>query len=135
MLSCSVTRRSEQEFGIAVAAVDRRGDYPEHAPAERDDELRDIVADGGMNSGIAHDAFFDGARAGLELRLDQRDELRGSFGERYTGGSTNLSEMKLTSMVTKSGGSSSRAGERVRISVASSETTSGRVRNVSCNCP
>ena len=76
MVSCSVTRGSEQEFGIAVAAGDRRGDDAEHAPAERGDESRDVGADRGVHGGVAHDAFLDLRRAGLELRLDQRDKLR-----------------------------------------------------------
>jgi hypothetical protein len=35
-----------------------------------------------VHGAIAHDAFLDQRAAGLELRLDQRDELRRFAGQR-----------------------------------------------------
>src|SRR5690348_4706588 len=75
MVSCSVTRRPEQEFGIAVAAGDWRGDDAEHAPAERTDESGNIGANRRMHGVVAHNAFLYLRRSGFELRFDQGDDL------------------------------------------------------------
>src|SRR5262245_37383509 len=82
MLNCSVTRGSEQEFGVAAAAVDGRGDDPKQAPVQFVDECRDVVADSAVNGGVAHNSFFYGAGSGLKLGLDQRNEFGRSFAER-----------------------------------------------------
>src|SRR5262249_2992914 len=66
----------DEELAIAVAAGDGRGHDACDAPAERPDEGGDVVADRGMNEGIAHDAFLGATSAGFELRLDQRQEMR-----------------------------------------------------------
>ena len=39
----------------------------------------DVIADRGLNGGIAHDAFLDVAATRLKLRLDQGKERRGRF--------------------------------------------------------
>src|SRR6478735_10538865 len=85
MSSCSVMVRPKQEFSIAVATFDRGGNNRDNAPSERGDKLGDILADAGMERGIAHDAFFHGARTNLELRLDQRNEQGMRFYELYCG--------------------------------------------------
>ena len=76
MVSCSVTRGTQQELGIAVAAFDRRGDDADNAPAERGDETRNVVANRRAHGDVSHDAFLERRAAGLELRFDQRDQLR-----------------------------------------------------------
>src|SRR5580700_3609904 len=80
----SMTRRSttlglDKKFAVAVAAKDRRRRDGTDAPAERSQEGADVVADGGVDGRIAHDAFLDVAAAGFELRLDQRNECRPGF--------------------------------------------------------
>src|SRR5579862_7249073 len=80
----SITRRSttlglDKKFAVAVAAGDRRRHDTADAPAEPSQEGADVVADRGVDSGGAHDAFLDVAAAGLELRLDQRNERGLSF--------------------------------------------------------
>src|ERR1700686_5213055 len=75
----SITRRSttlrlDKKFAVAVAAGDRRRRDTADAPAARGQERADIVADRGVARGVAHDAFLDVTPAGLELRLDQREE-------------------------------------------------------------
>jgi len=57
------------------------------------------------------------------------------YGGQGAGGSTSVSEMKLTSTVTNDGGSRNRAGETVRMSVASSEVTARCSRRLGCSCP
>ena len=68
----------------------------------------------------------------FELRLDQRDDRAGVRASVPTAGSTSLSEMKLTSMVARSGGSASRDGSSLRMSVCSRETISRRARRRWC---
>src|SRR5580692_1190973 len=75
----SITRRSttfrlDKKFAVAVAAGERRRRDTADAPAERGQERADVVADRGVDRGVAHDAFLDVAAAGLELRLDQREQ-------------------------------------------------------------
>src|SRR5260370_42452194 len=70
----SIMLGAEQEFAIAVAAEDRRGHEAENAPAERRHRIRQILADGGVDPGIADDALLDPGAAGLELWLDEGDE-------------------------------------------------------------
>src|SRR5262249_57512851 len=71
----SVAIGCDEELAIAVAARDGRGHDASDAPAARPDEGGDIVADRGVNEGIAHDAFFCATSIGFELRLDQRQEI------------------------------------------------------------
>src|SRR5262245_62936634 len=66
----------DEELAVAVAARDGRGHDACDAPAARPDEGGDVLADRGMNEGIAHDAVFGVTSAGFELRLDQRQEMR-----------------------------------------------------------
>ena len=68
--------RADEEFAIAVAARNRRGNDAADAPAARRDEGRDIVAHGNMNERVSHDALLDMSPAGFELRLDQRQQVR-----------------------------------------------------------
>src|SRR5580704_6139501 len=80
----SITRRSttlglDEKFAIAVAAGDRRRHDTADAPAEPGQEGFDVVADRGVDGRIAHDALLDVAAAGLELRLDQRNQRRPGF--------------------------------------------------------
>src|SRR5437764_3302005 len=66
----------DEEFAVAVAARNGRGDHSgDHTPAGRD-KGRDVVADCGMNARITHDAALHTVSAGFELWLDQRDEGR-----------------------------------------------------------
>ena len=59
--------------------------------------------------------FFECRRAGLELRLDQRAEMRvGAAASASAAGRTSFSEMKLTSITTMSG----RSGTIVAVEVA-----------------
>src|SRR5215813_413197 len=66
----------DEELAIALAAQDGRGHDAYDTPAARPDEGGDIVADRGVNERIVHDAFFHLTSAALELRLDQRQEMR-----------------------------------------------------------
>src|ERR1700722_8275737 len=77
MSSRSITLGSEQEFAISFAAEDRGSNGAEHAPAERRNGARQILADGGMDPGVADDALLGMGAAGFELRLDERDQPRG----------------------------------------------------------
>src|SRR5262245_8799046 len=72
----SAAPRRDQEFAIAVAAGNGGGDDAFDLPFKRGNERGDVVADGGVDSGIAHDTLLDMASAGFELRLDQRQQLR-----------------------------------------------------------
>ena len=78
------TARVKQEFAVAGGALDRAFDDADHGPAGlRPDPGRHPLADRLVNGGVAHDAALaDRGRAGLELRLDQRDELRPVGGQR-----------------------------------------------------
>src|SRR5579871_2748730 len=76
MVSRSATGSSEKKFRIAVAASDGRRDDPGNTPAQRGDMRGNVLAHGGMHRAIAHDAFLEMRAAGLELWLDQRNELR-----------------------------------------------------------
>src|SRR5580698_5392484 len=75
----STTLRLDEKFPVAVAASDRRRCDAVGAPAEPNQKSGDVVADRGVDGRIAHDAFLDVAAAGLELRLDQRNERCPSF--------------------------------------------------------
>src|SRR5579864_5001180 len=76
MTSRSIMAGPDEEFAIAVAARDRRGDDAENVPAERRDACRDRIADFRMNLQVAHDPLADMLSPSFELRLDQRDEPR-----------------------------------------------------------
>ena len=92
---------------------------PRTCQPQRRDEGRDIVAHGGVNERVSHDALLDVSPAGFELRLDQRQQVRRRLqAAQAPPAARSLSEMKLTSMVTKSGRSGSSAGSSRRISVA-----------------
>ena len=97
MTSCSVTLRPDEEFAVAVAAEDRRGDRAVDAPAERSQEGGDVVAHRSVDGRVAHDAFLEIAALRLELRLDQRNQVCALGEQAAEAGSTSLSEMKLTS--------------------------------------
>src|SRR5215831_10361302 len=125
----------DEELAIAVAAGDGRGHDVGDAPAARPDEGGDVLADRGMNEGIAHDAFLCVTSAGFELRLDQRQEMPGVRASANAAGRTSLSEMKLVSTTMKSGCSTSRVGSRPRMSVASMDTISVRARRLGCSWP
>src|SRR5262249_6486285 len=72
----SIALGCDEEFAVAVAAWNGRGDYSgDHAPAGRD-KGRDVIADRGMNAPIPHDAALHTVSAGFELWLDKRDEGR-----------------------------------------------------------
>src|ERR1700682_2760786 len=80
----SITRRSttlslDEKFAVAVAAGDRRRRDTADAPAEPNQKGADVAADRGVDGRIAHDAFLDVAAAGLELRLDERNQCRPGF--------------------------------------------------------
>src|SRR6202023_1036119 len=80
----SITRRSttlrlDEKFAVAVAAGDRRRRDTADAPAEHSQKGADVVADRGVDRGVAHDAFLDVTAAGLEWRLNQREECRPRF--------------------------------------------------------
>ena len=74
----------EQKFAVAFGAEDRAFDDPDHRPARlRGDPRGGALADFAMDRRVAHDAAFADLRgAGLELRLDQRHQLRLLGGER-----------------------------------------------------
>src|ERR1043165_7311538 len=66
----------DEEFAVAVAARNGRGDHSDdHTPAGRD-KIRDVVAHRGMNARITHDAALHTVPAGFELWLDERDDGR-----------------------------------------------------------
>src|SRR5215211_2099745 len=73
--SLSATARAQEEFDIAVAAADRGRKHLDIGAAERSREGRDIVADFLMHHRIADDAVLGMFSIGLELRLDQRQEM------------------------------------------------------------
>ena len=66
-VSRSTTLGLDEEFAVAVAAGDRRRNDAADAPAEIAKKAGDVVADRGMDRGVAHDAFLDRARAGLRI--------------------------------------------------------------------
>src|SRR6185503_10625643 len=86
----SVTGGPEQKFGVAVAARNGRGDDVDNAPAERCYGRGNSVADVAMDCDVAHDAALQRRAPGLELRLDQRDQLRRRARQRQRGGQHQL---------------------------------------------
>ncbi len=88
----AIARLGNRGDGIAdTAAGDRRREGGFDRPAQSGDEGRDVGADGGVDRGIAHDALLEmAALADLELRLDQRDELRARGRERERRGQHRL---------------------------------------------
>src|SRR5580658_9117352 len=75
----SITRGLDEKFVVAVAAGDPGRRATAAAPAECSQESANVIADRGVDGAVAHDAFLDVAAAGLELRLDQRNQRRPSF--------------------------------------------------------
>ena len=75
--------------------------------------------------------FFAFARPASNCGLMSASRHAGIVANRSAGGSTSLSEMKLTSTVMKSGGSGSRSSPRM--SLPSSDTISGRARRRGCS--
>src|SRR5436309_10414450 len=73
--SRSVTPPSEQELAIAARAEDRRRQDAGDPPSERGDDIGDFLADPRLDGDIADDSLLDAAASGLELGLDQRDEI------------------------------------------------------------
>src|SRR5215813_9653112 len=85
--SRSTTMRLDEEFAVAVAAGDGRGECRNHRAAERCDEDGDVGADGVMNRWIAHDTLLEvAALRDLELRLYQRKQVRARRREPERGG-------------------------------------------------
>src|SRR4051812_22157229 len=78
MVRRSVKSRSHQKLLVPLAAFDRRWDDARDVPAERGGTTRNVIAHGGMYGRVAYDAFLEMLSTGLELRLDQCDELRGT---------------------------------------------------------
>src|ERR1700746_2185492 len=76
---CSTTMGLDKEFLVAVAAADWRRDRVAHPPLQGGDEPRNVAADRSVNGSVAHDALFDVAAIGLELRLDERNKRGGRF--------------------------------------------------------
>src|SRR5687767_12475543 len=74
-VSRSGTSRTEEEFAVAITAFDGRGDNASSRPAEAGDDFGDAGAHGVMHLRVAHDAFLEARAPGLELRLDQCDQL------------------------------------------------------------
>src|SRR5207245_481219 len=56
MRSRSTTAGAEEEFSIAVAAGDRRGEHLDVLASERGREGFDVVTDLGVDGGVANDA-------------------------------------------------------------------------------
>jgi hypothetical protein len=77
--SRSTTRRPNKEFAVAVTAKDWRGHPVTGPPAQFDKQPGNVIADRGVNAGIAYDAFLDMAATRFELRLDQGEQRRGRF--------------------------------------------------------
>src|SRR6266566_6291260 len=75
MRSRSTTARAEEEFSIAVAAGDRRGEHLDLLASERGREGFDVVTDLGVYGGVANDAALGMLSLRLELRLDQRQQM------------------------------------------------------------
>ena len=67
IVSRSTTLGLDEKFAIAVAAEDRRRHDAADAPAVRGQKRGDIVADGGVDRRIAHDAFLDVAARRLRI--------------------------------------------------------------------
>mgnify|MGYP004712087101 CR=1 FL=1 len=68
--------RGEQELAVAGPGGHRRGDEAEHREPEPFERRPHLVADGRVHRLVAHDAAAsDPLAPGLELRLDQRDEM------------------------------------------------------------
>jgi hypothetical protein len=65
----STAPSAEQEFPIPVAALDRRRDDTGDAPADRDSEIFNVLANRGVHSRIANDPLGHAFRSGFELRL------------------------------------------------------------------
>src|SRR6516162_364299 len=75
MQRCSVTHAPEQELAIAVAAENRGGHEPGYSPAQGPHECGNGFADRSMHGRIAHYSLLHRSAPGLELRLDQRNEM------------------------------------------------------------
>ena len=104
MLSCSVTRRPEQEFDVAVAAFDRGGDYRRARAIRARRQIRRYRRRPQHGcAGSRTMPFLHGAAPTSNCGLISATSWAGVLASAIAGGSTNLSEMKLTSMVTKSG--------------------------------
>src|ERR1700712_1457605 len=73
--SGSATACTEEEFDVAVAAGDRGWKHLDVGAALRGRECRDVVADFLMHHRIADDAALGMFSCGLELRLDQRQQM------------------------------------------------------------
>src|SRR5579872_699274 len=75
MIKRSTTMRADEKFKIAVTAGDRRGKDADAGAAEGGREGGDVVADFPMYDGIADNAALGMLSRGLELRLDQREQV------------------------------------------------------------
>src|SRR5882672_11520544 len=79
--SVSATARAHEEFDVAVAARDRRRKYLDIGASKRSRECRDVVTDFLMHHRVADDAALGMPSLRLELRLDQRQQLRRRGGQ------------------------------------------------------
>src|ERR1700760_679172 len=78
----STTSRAEEEFAVAVAALDRGREHFDAGAAQRLREGRDLVADLLVHGGAAADSTLAVFALRLELRLDQREQVHGGGGQR-----------------------------------------------------
>src|SRR5882757_425203 len=74
--SVSATARPEEEFDVAVAAGNGGRKHLDVGAAEESGKGRDIVADLLMHYRVLDDAMLGVFPLGLELRLDQRQQMR-----------------------------------------------------------
>src|SRR4051794_3430655 len=65
----------EQEFDVTCRAPQRRLDLATDVEAELARCVGDAVNRGATNRGLAHDALWRVGGVGLELRLDERNDL------------------------------------------------------------
>ena len=70
-----ITTCDHEEFTVAVATRDGRGQGRGYLAALGHEERCNIIAHRAMQSRIAHDAFLEIAARQLELRLDQCNEI------------------------------------------------------------
>src|SRR3546814_12198484 len=82
-----IVDRADQEFRVALRALDRAFDDAEDPPSRKAGEPgRDRLADLPVKLRVAHHAALaDPALADLELRLDQGDEMRPGAGQGQRG--------------------------------------------------
>src|SRR5262245_17713239 len=82
MTSFSTTARAEKKFGVAVAALDRRGKHVDVSAAERGGKRPDVRADLLVHVSVSDYAALVVMAQNLELRLDQREQVHRRSRER-----------------------------------------------------